>query len=44
MGLNNAFEYYDLLLLEPKIDKIKIPCLFILSEDDPFFKKGIDTC
>ena len=39
MGLNNAFEYYDLLLLEPKIDKIKIPCLFILSEDDPFSKK-----
>ena len=38
MGLNNAFEYYDLLLLEPKIDKIQIPSLFILSEDDPFSK------
>ena len=39
MGLNNAFEYYDLLLLEPKIEKIQIPCLFILSEDDPFYTK-----
>ena len=38
MGLKNAFEYYDLLLLEPKINKIKIPCLFINAEDDPFFK------
>ena len=38
MGLNNAFEYYDLLLLEPKIEKIRIPCLFLLSEDDPFSK------
>ena len=39
MGLNNAFEYYDLLLLEPKIEKIRIPCLFLLSEDDPFSKR-----
>ena len=39
MGLNNAFEYYELLLLEPKIEKIQIPCLFILSEDDPFYTK-----
>ena len=39
MGLNNASEYYKLLLLEPKIEKIQIPCLFILSEDDPFYTK-----
>ena len=39
MGLKNADEYYDLLLLVPKINKIKIPSLFILSEDDPFAKK-----
>ena len=38
MGLNSAFEYYDRLLLEPKIVKIQIPCLFIFSEDDPFSK------
>lgn len=38
MGLKSAFEYYDLLLLEPKIDKIKIPCLVLFSEDDPFSK------
>ena len=36
MGLNNASEYYNLLELTPKIIKIRIPCLFILSEDDPF--------
>ena len=36
MGLNTSFEYYDLLELKPKIDKIRIPCLFIYSEDDPF--------
>ncbi len=36
MGLNNASEYYNLLELKPKIIKIRIPCLFILSEDDPF--------
>ena len=38
MGLKNAFEYYDLIELKPKIDKIRIPCLFIYSEDDPFSK------
>ena len=36
MGLNSASEYYELLELKPKILKIKIPCLFIFSEDDPF--------
>ena len=36
MGLNSAFEYYDLIELKPKIEKIRIPCLFIYSEDDPF--------
>ena len=36
MGLNNAEEYYKLLELEPKIPKIKVPTLFIFSEDDPF--------
>ena len=36
MGLNNAFEYYDLLELNPKIAKIRIPMLFIFGEDDPF--------
>ena len=36
MGLNSASEYYQLLELKPKILKIKIPCLFIFSEDDPF--------
>ena len=38
MGLNNAEEYYQLLELKPKIPKIKVPTLFILSEDDPFTK------
>ena len=38
MGLNNAEEYYQLLELQPKIPKIKVPTLFILSEDDPFSK------
>ncbi len=36
MGLNNAEEYYNLLELRPKITKIKVPTLFIFSEDDPF--------
>ena len=36
MGLNNAEEYYKLLELKPKINKIKVPTLFIFSEDDPF--------
>ena len=36
MGLNNAEEYYALMELKPKISKIKIPSLFIFSEDDPF--------
>ena len=36
MGLNNAEEYYKLLELNPKIKKIKVPTLFIFSEDDPF--------
>ena len=36
MGLNNSDEYYQLLELKPKISKIKVPTLFILSEDDPF--------
>ena len=36
MGLNNADEYYKLLELKPKISKIKVPTLFIFSEDDPF--------
>ena len=36
MGLNNAEEYYKLLELKPKISKIKVPTLFIFSEDDPF--------
>ena len=36
MGLNNAEEYYKLLELQPKILKIKVPTLFIFSEDDPF--------
>ena len=36
MGLNNALEYYELILLEPKIEKIRIPMLFIFGEDDPF--------
>ena len=38
MGLNNAEEYYQLLELKPKIPKIKVPTLFIFSEDDPFTK------
>ena len=36
MGLNCAEEYYKLLELKPKINKIKVPTLFIFSEDDPF--------
>ena len=36
MGLNCAEEYYKLLELKPKIRKIKVPTLFIFSEDDPF--------
>ena len=36
MGLNSAEEYYKLLELRPKICKIKVPTLFIFSEDDPF--------
>ena len=36
MGLKNAEEYYKLLELKPKINKIKVPTLFIFSEDDPF--------
>ena len=36
MGLNKAEEYYDLLELIPKIQKIKIPMLFLFGEDDPF--------
>ena len=36
MGLNNAEEYYKLLELRPKITKIKVPTLFIYSENDPF--------
>ena len=36
MGLKNVDEYYKLLELKPKICKIKIPTLFIYSEDDPF--------
>ena len=36
MGLKNAFEYYDLLELDPKISKFKIPIIFLLGEDDPF--------
>ena len=28
--------YYKLLELKPKINKIKVPTLFIFSEDDPF--------
>ena len=36
MGLNSAEEYYKLLELKPKINKIKVPTLFIFSEDDPF--------
>ena len=36
MGLNNAEEYYKLLELKPKICKIKVPTLFIFSEDDHF--------
>lgn len=36
MGLNNAEEYYKLLELKPKINQIKVPTLFIFSEDDPF--------
>ena len=36
MGLNSAEEYYKLLDLRPKINKIKVPTLFIFSEDDPF--------
>ena len=35
MGLNNAEEYYKLLELRPKITKIKVPTLFIFSDDDP---------
>ena len=36
MGLNNSEEYYALMELQPKISKIKVPSLFIFSEDDPF--------
>ena len=36
MGLKNVEEYYELLELKPKISKIKIPTLYIFSEDDPF--------
>lgn len=36
MGLKSALEYYDLLELGPKIDKFKVPIIFILGEDDPF--------
>ena len=36
MGLNTAFEYYDLLELNPKVEKFRIPILFIFGEDDPF--------
>ena len=36
MGLNNAEEYYKLLELKPKIVNIKVPTLFIFSENDPF--------
>ena len=36
MGLKNVEEYYKLLELKPKISKIKIPTLYIFSEDDPF--------
>lgn len=39
LGLNSAHEYYEKCKLEPKIDKMKIPCLFISSEDDPFSNK-----
>ena len=38
MGLKTVDEYYKLLELKPKILKIKIPTLFIFSEDDPFSK------
>ena len=38
MGLHNSDEYYQLLELRPKITRIKVPSLFILSEDDPFSK------
>ena len=32
MGLNNVKEYYELLELEPKIYKIKVPTLFFLAK------------
>ena len=38
MGLNNTDEYYKLIELGPKITQIKVPSLFIYSEDDPFSK------
>ena len=37
-GLNCTDEYYKLIELKPKISKIKVPSLFIYSEDDPFSK------
>lgn len=36
LGLNSAQEYYNLIRLEKNIDKIKIPIVFLNSEDDPF--------
>ena len=36
MGLNSTDEYYKLVELDPKFAKIKVPSLFIHSEDDPF--------
>ena len=36
IGLNSTDEYYKLTNLRPKISKIKVPSLFIYSEDDPF--------
>jgi predicted alpha/beta-fold hydrolase len=38
MGLKNAEEYYKLIELTPKIPLIKVPTLFIFSENDPFSK------
>ena len=38
MGLNSTQEYYKLTELKPKITQIKVPSLFIYSEDDPFSK------
>ena len=36
MGLKSGKEYYALLNLKPKVCKIKVPTLFIFSENDPF--------